>query len=104
MTPRTPSQVLDRVARAVRPRRWRLVGLSLCLLAYALLWLLEQNAANPALHTQLFGLVVTIPALLVLLAAFNLLGDWMGVKHRAPQFREPDRPATDEEPRADPSS
>ena len=87
--PRSPRGALSALARWVGPRRWRLVGASGVLLAYALLWVLEANAANPALHTQLFGLAVTIPALLVLIAGGSMLSDWVGVRHRPPQFSDP---------------
>jgi len=83
---------LAAIGRFVRPRRWRLVGLTGLLVAYALLWVLEAHATNGA-HTQLLGIAVTIPALLVLIAGGNLLQDWMGVRHRPPQFAEPRRDA-----------
>ncbi len=102
----SPAGPLGRLARAVRPRRWRLVGLSLVLLAYGLLWLLYANANGPfdALRGQLFGLVVTIPTLLILIAGGNLLSDWIGVRRRSPQFTQRERDDAHAAPPEGPSS
>lgn len=97
---RGPLQALGALATWVRPRRWRLVGLSLLLLAYAFLWVLEVHATD-GLRTQLFSLVITVPAILVLLAGGNLLQGWIGVHHRPPRFHEPERDAASDEPGGD---
>jgi hypothetical protein len=64
--------------------RWRLVGCALGLLFYAGLWLCVVAGA-----TGLEGALITIPAIVALVAGGNWLQHWLGVQRRAPQFSRP---------------
>jgi hypothetical protein len=66
-----------------RPRTWRLIGLMLLLLFYGAGWIIYAAGA-----TWMLGLLVTGPAILVLVAAGNLMQDWLGIRHRPPQFAD----------------
>jgi hypothetical protein len=85
---RTPRDVVLALGRWTAPRKWRLVGVMLGLLAYGLLWVLYAAGA-----TMLLALLVVAPTLIVLIAAGNLLQGWLGISHRAPQFAQRSDPA-----------
>jgi hypothetical protein len=82
----TPPVSRPSLAARLAPYRWRLVGLALCVLAYGLVWIAVVAGATPML-----GILVTIPALLVLIAGGNWLQSWLGIKRRPPQFARPAR-------------
>jgi hypothetical protein len=73
--------VLVAVGRWTAPRKWRLVGVMLGLTLYGALWICYTAGA-----TALLGPLVVAPAIVVLVAAGNLLQGWLGIGHRAPQF------------------
>jgi hypothetical protein len=63
----------------------------LVLVLYGALWVGYAAGA-----TALLSPLVVAPALVVLVAAGNLLQGWLGIGHRAPQFARPNR-ADDEQ-------
>jgi hypothetical protein len=69
--------------RWAAPRKWRLVGAMLVLLVYGALWVGYAAGA-----TMLLSPLVVAPAIVVLVAAGNLLQGWLGIGHRAPQFAQ----------------
>ncbi len=89
MSPRRrPGPSLRSLGQWVRPRRWRLVGLSLGLLCLFILWVVETHATRSVAP---LGVAITVVALVALIGAGNLLEGWMGIKHRSPEYTERDQ-------------
>lgn len=68
--------------------RWRLVGLLLVVLAYLLLWIINVHSQ----YRPITDLLVIGPVFLVLIVGGSALNGWLGVRHRPPQFADPDDP------------
>ena len=72
------------VVAVLAPIKWRLAGIAIGALFYVGLWLAVAAGA-----TWLEDVLVTIPALVLLIAGGNWLQHWLGVQRRAPQFSRP---------------
>lgn len=84
---------LRALAMWIRPRRWRLIGLSLGMLCLFILWVVETHAQRTVAQA---GVLLTVVALVALIGAGNALEGWMGIKHRSPQYSERERRREDE--------
>lgn len=85
-TRRAPRSGAQRVAGAVTalgPKKWRLIGLAILFLFYALAWLEVTAGAR-----VLVGPLVVVPVIVILVAAGNWLQSWLGIDRPSPKFTE----------------
>jgi hypothetical protein len=68
--------------------KWRVVGAVLLALVYAGLWVLAIGGASDG-ASALVGPLVTLPVLVLLIAAGNWFQHWTGIRREGPKFARP---------------